>query len=109
MFITQLWATLFGSIINYVVMTLIVSTQRETLLDEQGDHVWTGIAMQNVNTQAVSWSLSRQLFGVQSQYVWIPLGIILGTIPTTIQWLIYRVSYPLLFTPVIRTLRSYRF
>ena len=40
MFITQVWGTILGAIVNYVVMVSVVDAQREILLDPMGTNIW---------------------------------------------------------------------
>ncbi|KAF8309084.1 OPT superfamily oligopeptide transporter [Clavulina sp. PMI_390] len=89
MFLTQVWGTLLGAFVNYAVMASIVSQQRETLLDPVGTAVWAGQAVQSLNSQAITWSLAGKVYGLHG-YVWVPLGLLLGMIPTTIQYFIWK-------------------
>ncbi|EEB95363.1 hypothetical protein MPER_05678, partial [Moniliophthora perniciosa FA553] len=88
MFLTQLWGTILGVAVNYLVMITIVDAQRETLLDPRGTNVWSGQTVQNLNSGAVTWSLAKELYGPDGPYFIIPMGLLLGAVPTTIQWLI---------------------
>lgn len=45
---------------------------------------------QNLNSNAVTWSLAGRVYGIHSIYRWIPLGLILGPLPVIFQWLISR-------------------
>ncbi|KAG6812896.1 hypothetical protein H0H92_015631 [Tricholoma furcatifolium] len=90
MFLTQVWGTILGAIINYVVMVSVVDAQREILLQPQGSNVWSGQVTQTLNSAAVTWSLAKELYGRNGPYLVIPLGLVIGMIPTTIQWLIWR-------------------
>lgn len=90
MFLTQVWGTVLGCFINYVVMISIVTERREVLLDPQGTNVWSGQTVQSLNSNAVTWSLAFQEFSLHSQYFWVPMGILLGFVPTCIQYLIWR-------------------
>jgi len=90
MFLTQIWGTVLGCFINYVVMISIVTQRREVLLDPQGTNVWSGQTVQSLNSQAVTWSLAFREFGIHSQYIWIPMGVLLGFIPTVIQYFIWK-------------------
>ncbi|ESK88505.1 peptide transporter mtd1 [Moniliophthora roreri MCA 2997] len=87
MFLTQLWGTILGVAVNYIVMITVVDSQRETLLDPQGTNVWSGQTMQNLNSAAVTWSLAKELYGPDGPYFVIPMGLLLGAVPTIIQWL----------------------
>lgn len=60
MFATQIYASLLGAAFNYLVMTTIVSSQREQLLDPSGGEVWSGQQMASLNTSAVTWALAKE-------------------------------------------------
>ncbi|KAH7098866.1 peptide transporter MTD1 [Auriculariales sp. MPI-PUGE-AT-0066] len=90
MFLTQVYGTILGAIINYVVMQVITENKREILIDPIGDNQWSGIYYQSLNSNAVTWSLAGRVYGINTMYRWVPLGILLGTIPVIIQWLISR-------------------
>ncbi|OKL57459.1 hypothetical protein UA08_07227 [Talaromyces atroroseus] len=78
MFITQIYATLLGAGLNYAVMTTIVSNQREILLDPIGNNVWSGAYMQSLNSDAITWALAKEIYGVNGQYFIVPMGLIIG-------------------------------
>jgi len=114
MFLTQVWGTLIGCFVNYAVMASITTHQREVLLDPQGTNVWSGFVIQSLNSQAVTWSLSSHEFGIHSQYIWIPFGLLFGTIPTIIQYFIWKrwpkigpVSVDSIIIPIIYQYASY--
>jgi len=90
MFLTQVWGTILGCIVNYVVMVSIVTSKRDILLDPQGTNIWSGQTVQALNSQAVTWSLAAEVFGIHSKYIWVSIGVLLGAIPTVIQWLIWK-------------------
>ncbi|KAL0580004.1 hypothetical protein V5O48_002007 [Marasmius crinis-equi] len=90
MFLTQLWGTILGVAVNYIVMITVVESQREVLLNPLGTNVWSGQTIQNLNSAAVTWSLAKQLYGPHGPYLIVPLGLVIGILPTTIQWLISR-------------------
>lgn len=92
LFAAQLWGTILGAFVNYAVMTSIVSSRRETLLDPIGTNVWSGATVQSLNSAAVTWSLAGQIYGVHSKYFWVPMGLFLGAIPTIFQYIIFKVS-----------------
>ncbi|KAH9914494.1 oligopeptide transporter [Epithele typhae] len=94
MFLTQIWGTILGTrIVNYVVMISVVDAQREILLQPRGTNIWSGQYPQSLNSAAVTWSLAKELYGPSGPYFWIPLSLLLGMIPTAIQWLIVK-RYP---------------
>ncbi|KAL1692785.1 peptide transporter MTD1 [Schizophyllum commune] len=90
MFLTQLWGCILGAIVNYVVMISIVDAQREVLLDASGTNVWSGQTIQSLNSQAVTWSLAKELYSASGPYVIVPIGLAIGLVPPFIQWLISR-------------------
>lgn len=94
LFIAQIWGTLLGAFVNYAVMAAIVSAQKETLLDPVGTSVWAGQAVQSLNSQAVTWSLAGKIYGLHG-YVWVPVGLLLGAIPTIFQYLLFK-RYPVI-------------
>ncbi|KAL4880298.1 OPT oligopeptide transporter protein-domain-containing protein [Aspergillus karnatakaensis] len=78
MFATQVYGTLLGAALNYVVMITIVSNQREILLDPIGNNVWSGSTVQSMNSQAITWSLAKEVYGVAGQYIIVPMGLLIG-------------------------------
>ena len=74
-----------------VVMVSIVDSQRDILLSPTGTNVWSGQVPQSLNSAAVTWSLAKQLYGFDGPYWIVPLSLIIGIVPTTIQWLICKV------------------
>ncbi|KAF8512057.1 oligopeptide transporter [Gautieria morchelliformis] len=90
MVVTQIWGTLLGAFVNYAVMASVTQHQRQVLLDPIGTNVWSGQTVQSLNSAAVTWSLAGQLYGRHGPYIWVPIGLVLGMIPTTVQWFIWR-------------------
>ncbi|KAI8974273.1 OPT oligopeptide transporter protein-domain-containing protein [Trametes punicea] len=76
MFLTQVWGTILGAAVNYVVMVSVVDAQREILLDPRGTNIWSGQYPQSLNSAAVTWSLAKQLYGPHGPYIWIPLALL---------------------------------
>ncbi|PKX90429.1 OPT family oligopeptide transporter [Aspergillus novofumigatus IBT 16806] len=100
MFATQIYGTLLGAGLNYAVMTTIVSNQREILLDPAGNSVWSGSAVQSMNSQAITWALARDVYGVNGRYLIVPLGLLIGLALPVMHWGLNRVfprvrSWPL--------------
>ncbi len=73
-----------------VVMISVVEAQRDLLLDPKGSNIWSGQTIQHLNSAAVTWSLAKYLYGFNGAYWIIPLSLILGVVPTVIQWLIWK-------------------
>lgn len=46
----QILGTLFGAVINYVLMSSITTQQRDILLSIQGTNIWSGQAIQSFNS-----------------------------------------------------------
>jgi OPT family oligopeptide transporter len=90
MFLTQVWGTILGALVNYVVMISVVDAQREILLSPTGTNIWSGQVPQSLNSAAVTWSLAKQLYGFNGPYWIIPMSLLIGTVPTFIQWLIWK-------------------
>ncbi|KAF7553299.1 hypothetical protein G7046_g7138 [Stylonectria norvegica] len=86
MFGTQIYGTLLGAALNYVVMTTIVSNQREILLDPEGNSVWSGSVMQSLNSQAVTWALAKEIYGKNGRYLFVPLGVLIGLALPVFHW-----------------------
>ncbi|KAF7588561.1 hypothetical protein BBP40_005516 [Aspergillus hancockii] len=100
MFATQIYGTLLGAGLNYVVMTTIVSNQREILLDPVGNNVWSGATIQNLNTQAITWALAKAVYGVKGRYLIVPLGLVIGLALPVIHWALIKVYPPLKKIPL---------
>ncbi|KAB8217680.1 OPT oligopeptide transporter protein-domain-containing protein [Aspergillus novoparasiticus] len=86
MFATQIYGTLLGAALNYVVMTTIVSSQREILLDPVGNNVWSGSTIQGLNSQAITWALAKDMYGVSSRYFIVPLCLVIGLALPIVHW-----------------------
>ncbi|THH14179.1 hypothetical protein EW146_g6118 [Bondarzewia mesenterica] len=107
MFLAQIWGTIIGCIVNYsnasrllvygytdrilaVVMISVTTAQAEILVNPRGSNVWSGQTVQSLNSQAVTWSLAKQLYGRDGPYFIIPMSLFIGAVVTFIQWLIYK-------------------
>ncbi|KAF9010131.1 oligopeptide transporter [Cyathus striatus] len=87
MFLTQVWGTI---LVISVVMISVVDAQRDILLSPTGTNVWSGQVPQSLNSAAVTWSLAKQLYGFSGPYWIVPMSLLIGTVPTFIQWLIWK-------------------
>ena len=85
-------------------MISVVDSQREILLNPTGTNVWSGQVPQSLNSAAVTWSLAKELYGFNGPYWAIPMSLVIGMVPTTIQWLISKVSDP--FRPLSEQLMN---
>ncbi|KAJ4165869.1 hypothetical protein LMH87_007479 [Akanthomyces muscarius] len=93
MFFTQIYGTLLGAGLNYAVMTSIVTSQREVLLDPIGTNVWSGSTMQSLNAQAITWALATEMYGRHGRYFIVPLGLLIGAVFPVLHWALCR-AYP---------------
>ncbi|EJD44887.1 peptide transporter MTD1 [Auricularia subglabra TFB-10046 SS5] len=83
MFLTQVYGTILGAIVNYVVMDVITENKRFVRPVPLATNV-----VQSLNSNAITWSLAGDVYGIRSIYRWVPLGILLGAIPVIVQWII---------------------
>ncbi|KAH8982788.1 oligopeptide transporter [Lactarius akahatsu] len=88
LFVAQVWGTIIGAIVNYVVMVSITGAQRDLLLDPTGNNIWSGQSVQSLNSDAITWSLAKELYGPSGPYFIIPMGIFIGFAVSVIHWLI---------------------
>ncbi|KAJ6513070.1 OPT oligopeptide transporter protein-domain-containing protein [Mycena sanguinolenta] len=105
-FTAQVSGTLFGAILNYVLMNSIIDNQRPILLSVEGTNIWSGQQPQQYNSQAVAWGgLSHQLFAVNQRYQWVAWAYVVGLFVPVPFWLAYRwfpkLRTDYLYTPVI--------
>lgn len=78
MFLTQIYGSVLGGFINYVVMISIVNGNRELLVNGNGDASWSGATIQSFNTNASSWALAQYLYKSGRTYSMIPIGLAIG-------------------------------
>jgi len=78
MFLTQIYGTILGGFVNYAVMISIVGSNRELLVNGNGDSSWSGATMQSYNTNATSWALAKYLYKSGGRYYMIPIGLAVG-------------------------------
>ncbi|KIM70810.1 hypothetical protein SCLCIDRAFT_101073 [Scleroderma citrinum Foug A] len=91
MFLTQLWGTVLAcAVVNYVTMVSVANSQRDAILSPTGTSVWSGQVVQSLNSNAVTWSLAKELYGPTGEYFIIPLSLLIGIAATVIHWLILR-------------------
>ncbi|KAI9467329.1 oligopeptide transporter [Lactarius psammicola] len=88
LFMAQMWGTIIGAIVNYVVMISITGAQRDILLNPTGNNIWSGQTVQSLNSHAITWSLAKELYGPSGPYFVIPMGIFIGFAATIVHWLI---------------------
>ncbi|KAJ7473925.1 OPT oligopeptide transporter protein-domain-containing protein [Mycena galericulata] len=105
-FTAQVSGTLFGAVLNFVLMNSIIDNQREILLSIEGTNIWSGQQPQQYNSQAIAWGgLSHQLFAINQRYQWVAWAYVIGLFVPIPFWLVHRLFPKLhgdcLYTPVI--------
>jgi hypothetical protein len=73
-------------------MISVTGSQRELLLDPIGNSVWSGLQVQSLNSNAITWSLAKEMYGPSGPYFIIPLGIFVGFAAIFVHWLISKVN-----------------
>jgi len=73
-------------------MISITGAQRDLLLNPTGNNIWSGQAVQSLNSHAITWSLAKELYGPSGPYFVIPMGIFIGFAATVVHWLINKVK-----------------
>ncbi|POW06704.1 hypothetical protein PSHT_10256 [Puccinia striiformis] len=78
-FIFQIIGTVAGVIFNYMVMSLVVNTNRDLLRSEYGNQVFTGVVLEDFQSQAISWGIfAHELFKAGGRYVIVPISLGFG-------------------------------
>ena len=76
---------------HVVIMVSVVTSQRDALLSPTGTNVWSGQIIQSLNSDAVTWSLAKELYGSSGPYFIVPLSLLIGAALPAIQWCISKV------------------
>jgi len=71
-------------------MISITGAQRKLLLNPTGNTVWSGQTVQALNSNAVTWSMAKQLYGPSGPYFIIPMGLFIGFGMTVVHWFIWK-------------------
>ncbi|KAG7090421.1 hypothetical protein E1B28_009540 [Marasmius oreades] len=105
-FIVQIIGTVVGGLLNFIIMTTIISSQREILRDVQGSNVWSGQQVQSFNSAAIAWgALGKPLYATGTRYGFVPYMLLVGLlfpIPFYIAHRLWpKVGFNLVFTPVL--------
>jgi len=105
-FTAQIIGTLFGSVLNFILMNSIVDNQRDILLSVEGTNVWSGQQPQQYNSQAIAWgALSHELFAIGKRYQFVAWAYLIGFLVPVPFWIAYKLWPKLrtdyLYTPVI--------
>ncbi|KAF4613761.1 hypothetical protein D9613_007594 [Agrocybe pediades] len=105
-FSAQIIGTLFGSVLNFILMNSIIDNQRGILLSVEGTNVWSGQQPQQYNSQAIAWgALSHELFAIGKRYQFVAWAYLIGFLVPIPFWIVYklwpRLRTDYLYTPVI--------
>ncbi|KAI8098759.1 OPT family small oligopeptide transporter [Halteromyces radiatus] len=82
-FFHQMLGTVVGSLFNYLINTIIVTSQKEILLDPAtNSNTWNGASIQAMNAAAISWGAigPMAMFGPDTQYSIILWAFLIGFI-----------------------------
>jgi len=72
-------------------MVSITGSQRELLLDPIGNNIWSGQYVQSLNTEAIAWSLAKEMYGPSGPYFMVPMSLFVGFAATFGHWLVHKV------------------
>ncbi|KAF5349059.1 hypothetical protein D9757_012189 [Collybiopsis confluens] len=90
-FTMQCLGAVIGALLNYLIMKIVISSNREILLSVQGTNVWSGAAIQSFNSDAISWgALAKQLYTPSGRYGIVPMSILIGLVIPIPFWLLHR-------------------
>ncbi|KAJ2918838.1 hypothetical protein MD484_g1624, partial [Candolleomyces efflorescens] len=90
-FTVQSLGAIIGGLLNYVIMKVIISAQRDILLQVQGTNIWSGQQVQTFNSNAISWgALGNILYAPGGRYTIIPFAILIGLAVPIPFWLIHK-------------------
>ncbi|KAJ4480874.1 OPT oligopeptide transporter [Lentinula aciculospora] len=90
-FTMQCLGAVIGALLNYLIMKIVIASNREILLSVQGTNVWSGAAIQSFNSDAISWgALAKQLYTPSGRYGIVPMSILIGLVVPIPFWLLHR-------------------
>ncbi|KAL1405685.1 hypothetical protein Q8F55_007351 [Vanrija albida] len=89
MFATQIWGTVFGAFINYVVMVSIVNRYGDLLSNSNGSSTWSGANYQAINANATTWALAKYLYAAGGRYIQVPAAIGFGFLAVCVHRFVY--------------------
>ncbi|KAL7893519.1 OPT oligopeptide transporter domain-containing protein [Trichoderma sp. SZMC 28014] len=101
MFATQIYGTVLGGFVNYAVMIAIVNSNRDLLINGNGDASWSGATLQSYNTNATSWALAKYLYKAGAEYEMVSVGLAIGAAVVAVHRIFSH------FVPKIRNFSTY--
>lgn len=88
----QLSGMCVGVLVNYVVLGVLLTTEREALLLPNGNGIYSGTLVQTYGASAVTWgNFSTELYAWGQRYVLVPLALGLGFLLPVPFYLIHKV------------------
>ncbi|KAF8888442.1 OPT oligopeptide transporter protein-domain-containing protein [Gymnopilus junonius] len=105
-FTVQTIGTIVGGLLNFVIARVVLTSQREILLQVQGTNVWSGQQVQSYNSDAISWgALGKPLYAPGTPYAFVPYMLLVGLLFPIPFWLLHRkypkVGFNFVFTPIL--------
>ncbi|KAF8169760.1 OPT oligopeptide transporter protein-domain-containing protein [Pholiota molesta] len=105
-FTAQIIGTLFGAVLNFILMNSIIDNQAPILLSVEGTNIWSGQQPQQYNSQAIAWgALSHELFAIGKRYQFVAWAYLIGFLVPVPFWIMYKLWPKLrtdyLYTPLI--------
>ncbi|KAI9263390.1 OPT family small oligopeptide transporter [Phascolomyces articulosus] len=79
-FLNQILGTILGSLFNYIVNDVMVTNERDILLNPVGNNVWNGATPQTINSAAITWGAIGpiNMFGPSTRYYIVLWAFIIG-------------------------------
>lgn len=75
-------------------MISIVNSQRDLLINSDGNSSWSGATIQSYNTNAATWALAKYLYSSGKTYSAVPIGLAIGAGAVAVHRAIVYVSVP---------------
>jgi OPT family small oligopeptide transporter len=105
-FTVQVVGTIVGGLLNFIIMTTIISSQREILRAVQGSNIWSGQQVQAFNSAAIAWgALGKPLYATGTRYGFVPYMLLAGLGFPIPFWIAHRIwpkfGFNYVFTPVL--------
>ncbi|RFU35203.1 hypothetical protein B7463_g1157, partial [Scytalidium lignicola] len=79
-FATQVIGCIYGAVLNYVIMNIVVKNQAHILVSVEGTNIWSGTNVQQFNTLAIAWSIAPNMFSLGARYSWVTIAYLVGFI-----------------------------
>ncbi|KAL0057794.1 hypothetical protein AAF712_015552 [Marasmius tenuissimus] len=105
-FTMQCLGAVIGALLNYIIMKVVISANRDLLLSVQGTNVWSGAVVQSFNSDAIAWgALAKHLYTPSGRYGIIPMSILIGLFVPIPFWLLHKrfpnAKFDKVITPIL--------